>query len=131
MNSFNHFNEIPIEPLFAPADSLGDPGSTEITTETRRHGGNTARWHLSKVPCNRYDGFVAQVTIYLPDPVAAEVRRQAKRANRPVSTFIAEVVAEHTRPSGWPRWFVALLSKGEADLVEPDDPPPEDVEPIR
>ncbi len=74
---------------------------------------------------------VAQVTIYLPDDVAAEVRRRAKQASKPVSTFLAEIVEAYARPAKWPRALVTLLTTGEADLVEPDDPPPEDVEPMQ
>ena len=31
----------------------------------------------------------------------------------------------------WPQSFVDLLRQGASELVEPDDPPPEDIEPLR
>jgi hypothetical protein len=74
---------------------------------------------------------MAQVTIYLADEVAAEVRKQARRADKPLSTFLAEIIEAHTKPPTWPQAFVTLLTTGGADLVEPDDPAPEEREPMR
>jgi hypothetical protein len=73
---------------------------------------------------------VAQVTIYLPDDVAEEVRRRAHDAHKSLSTFLVEIVEAYTRPPSWPDALVQLLTTGEGTLVEPDDPLPDDEEPI-
>jgi cytidylate kinase len=74
---------------------------------------------------------MAQVTIYLPDRVATAARRQAGRAGKSVSAWIAEVLERETGARRWPRALVDILTHGNADLVEPDDPPPEDMDSLR
>lgn len=74
---------------------------------------------------------MAQITIYLSDDIAEEVRRQAKRARKTMSAFVAEIIEARAKPPMWPDSLVAVLTTGGADLVEPDDPTPEDVEPLR
>lgn len=80
-------------------------------------------WHV-------YAVHVAQVTIYLRTQVAAAVRKRAKLENKSVSGLVSELVTRATLPSNWPDDFVALLRDGQADLIEPSDPPPEAVEPL-
>ncbi|MGE0871470.1 MAG: hypothetical protein AB7P03_23110 [Kofleriaceae bacterium] len=74
---------------------------------------------------------MAQVTIYLPDKVAERAKRQAQRADKSVSAWITELIERETGSRQWPRALVEVLTKGAADLVEPDDAPPEDVESLR
>lgn len=81
-------------------------------------------WHC-------YSEGVAQVTIYLPDEVAAAGKRHARRANKSVSAWIAELIERETGTRKWPRALVDVLSHGGGGLREPDDPPPEDVEGVR
>lgn len=73
---------------------------------------------------------MAQVTLYLPDAVATEARRRAKRADKSLSAFLVEILTRETTRQAWPRTLVDLLSEGGAGLVEPDDPPPGDVDPL-
>jgi hypothetical protein len=72
---------------------------------------------------------VAQVTIYLPEEIIAEVRLRARKAQKSLSAFIGEVLARETMQEQWPRPFVELISTPGGDLAEPEDPLPEDVEP--
>lgn len=69
---------------------------------------------------------MAQVTIYLPDPLAAAAKQRAKRAGKSVSAWIAELLERELGAKQWPKALVDLLGSGKADLVEPEDPPPED-----
>jgi hypothetical protein len=71
---------------------------------------------------------MAQVTIYLPEELIEEAREQAKSAERSLSAWVAELVRRETTAKEWPKSFVDLLTHGGGDLVEPDDPPPEDIE---
>ena len=57
-------------------------------------------------------------------------RKQASERNRSLSAWIGGLVREATATE-WPRSLVDLLRHGNANLVEPDDPPPEDVETLR
>jgi hypothetical protein len=74
---------------------------------------------------------VAQVTIYLPDDVAAATRKQARRAKKSVSAWITELIQRETGTRTWARALLDVLSHGTGSLVEPDDLPAEDVEPLR
>jgi hypothetical protein len=67
-------------------------------------------WNLYKVPLKGNGLRMAQVTIYLADDVAAEARKQARRADKPLSTFLAEIIEAHTKPATWPQAFVTLLT---------------------
>ncbi len=71
---------------------------------------------------------MAQVTVYLPDKIAAAARRRAKKERKSLSAFVTELITRETAEGQWPRSLVELLRSGDADLVEPDDPPPEEVE---
>ncbi|TDI47946.1 MAG: hypothetical protein E2P02_02130 [Acidobacteria bacterium] len=73
---------------------------------------------------------MAQVTIYLPDALIEEARKQARGAERSLSSWVAELVRRETTAVEWPKSLVDLLTHGRGDLVEPDDPPPENIEAI-
>lgn len=70
------------------------------------------------------------VTIYLPSELIEAARKQASERNRSLSGWIGGLVREATATE-WPRSLVELLRRGGADLVEPDDPPPEAIESLR
>lgn len=74
---------------------------------------------------------MAQVTIYLPEAVAAATRKRARRANKSVSAWIAELIERETGMRTWPKALLDVLSSGGGGIVEPEDPPPEDVDPVR
>lgn len=71
---------------------------------------------------------MAQLTIYLPEDLIREARERARSEDRSVSAWVAELVRRETTNKQWPKSLVDLLERGGADLVEPDDPPPEDTE---
>ena len=73
---------------------------------------------------------MAQVTIYLPADVLEAARKGARRENRSLSAWVSTLIREATATE-WPEGLVNLLHNGSGDLVEPDDPPPEDVDAIR
>lgn len=70
------------------------------------------------------------VTIYLPPDLIDAARKRANESSRSLSAWIGGLVREATTTE-WPRGILDLLRHGSADLVEPDDPTPEDVEPLR
>jgi len=70
-----------------------------------------------------------QVTIYLPDEVAKQARQHAKKERRSLSSWVSELVKRETGEE-WPSTLIDVLESGSGDLVEPDDPPPEDLEAI-
>jgi len=71
---------------------------------------------------------MAQVTIYLPEDLIQEARAKAKAEDSSLSAWLADLVRRETAGHEWSRALVDLLTHGEGDLVEPDDPPPEEVE---
>jgi hypothetical protein len=78
---------------------------------------------------------MAQVTIYLPDDVARDVRARAKRAGKSLSAYIAALARgeRQARSKGdqWPKEFWELYGSWEGDFPIPDDPAPaDDVEPL-
>jgi hypothetical protein len=74
---------------------------------------------------------MAQVTIYLPERLATAARKQAQRAGKSMSAWIADVLERETGTRRWPKALVDVLTSGQGDIVEPDDPPPEDTETLR
>ena len=73
---------------------------------------------------------MAQVTVYLPVDVLEAARKCADRENRSLSAWVSALIREATATE-WPGSLVDLLHHGSGDLVEPDDPPPEDVDAFR
>ncbi len=75
---------------------------------------------------------MAQVTIHLPADVLEAARKCAGQENMRLSAWVSALVLEATATATeWPQRLVSLLHHGSGDLVEPDDPPPGDVDAIR
>jgi len=74
---------------------------------------------------------MAQVTIYLPDAVASAAKQRAKRSGKSVSAWITDVLERELGGRQWPKALLELVATGKGDLVEPEDPPPEDEEDVR
>ena len=68
---------------------------------------------------------MAQVTVQLPDHILAAARKRADEERRSLSAWVSALIQEATA-TGWPESLIALLSHGNGDIIEPDDPPPED-----
>ena len=77
-----------------------------------------------------YTAYMAQVTVYLPEDVLETARKRAGEQNSSLSAWISTLIRRES-VTEWPNSLVSLLHHGSADLVEPDDPPPEDVETFR
>ena len=73
---------------------------------------------------------MAQVTVYLPADVLEAARKRARQQHRSLSAWVSELIRRESITE-WPDSLEHLLRHGNADLVEPDDPPPEDVEAFR
>ena len=73
---------------------------------------------------------MAQVTVYLPADVLETARKRAREQNCSLSAWVSGLVRQNAT-TGWPKSLVDTLREGSGDLVEPDDPPPEDVETLR
>ena len=74
--------------------------------------------------------YMPPVTIYLPADLVDAARKQARERNRSLSACVSGLIRDAATPE-WPPSFVDLLRRGSAELVEPEDPPPEDVETLR
>ena len=73
---------------------------------------------------------MAQVTIYLPGDILSVARKCASEDNQSLSAWVSTLIRVATATE-WPRSLVDLLHHGTGDIVEPDDPPPEDVDAFR
>ena len=69
---------------------------------------------------------MAQITLYVSDDVAERIRREAKRAGKSLSAYMADLVAGGRQPSRWPAGFARLY--GSCDLPEIEDTPPDELE---
>lgn len=74
---------------------------------------------------------MAQLTIYLPDAVVTATKKRARRANKSVSAWIAELIERETGARRWPKALLDVLTTGRGDIEEPADLPLEDIEPLR
>ena len=73
---------------------------------------------------------MAQVTIHLPAEVFEAARKCADQENRSLSAWVSTLIRQATTTE-WPESLVNLLHHGDGDLVEPNDPPPKDVDACR
>ncbi len=73
---------------------------------------------------------MAQVTLYLPDRVALQIKLEAKKAHKSVSAFVTELASRRTSRTDWPRGFGRLYGSWKGAAAPIDDPPPDDVEPL-
>lgn len=69
---------------------------------------------------------MSQVTVYLPADVLEAARKRARAQHRSLSAWVGALIRRES-VSEWPDSLKHLLRQGSADLVEPDDPPPEDI----
>lgn len=67
---------------------------------------------------------MAQVIVRLPEDVLEAARQRAREQHRCLSAWVSELIRRDS-VAGWPDSLEQLLRDGSADLVEPDDPPPE------
>ena len=68
---------------------------------------------------------MSQVTVYLPEEVLAAARKCAENERRSLSSWVSARIRE-AAIAEWPDSLIDLLHHGTGDIVEPDDPPPED-----
>lgn len=73
-----------------------------------------------------YTESMAQVIVYLPEDVLAVARKCAKHERKSLSAWVSARIREATLAE-WSEGLVDLLRHGTGDIVEPDDPPPRDL----
>lgn len=68
---------------------------------------------------------MAQVNVYITDSLAAEIRRQARRAGSSLSQYISGLLQRRAAPvSAWPQdFFTAVLGKWQGRFPTIDRPP--------
>jgi hypothetical protein len=74
---------------------------------------------------------MAQLTIYLPDEVEKRVRRDARRAKKSVSAYIADLATSREgrlTEAAWAKEVARLYGSWVGAFPELDDPPPDEVE---
>ena len=74
-----------------------------------------------------YTWYMAQVTVYLPADILELARKCASDQRLSLSGWVTNLVRDAT-VTDWPADFLDVLEHGGADLEEPDDPLPEQVE---
>jgi hypothetical protein len=72
-----------------------------------------------------YNCHVAQITIYLPEGTAREVRRQARRAKKSVSAYLVSLALQKPQGRKWPKSFLATHGSWAGRFPPIHDPPPE------
>ena len=70
---------------------------------------------------------MSQVTVYLPADVLELARKCASDRRLSLSAWVSGLIRDAT-VTDWPTDFLDVLERGGADLEEPDDPLPEQVE---
>lgn len=71
---------------------------------------------------------MAQVTIYLPEPVERAVRREARRAKKSVSAYLADLARAKVAQPRWPAGFERLFGSWHGDFPSIGDRAAEPVE---
>ncbi len=71
---------------------------------------------------------MAQLNLYVPDELAARLKREARKSGQPLSRYVQSLL-EPTRDSGWPAgYFEKICGFLREDFAESEDPLPEPVE---
>lgn len=70
---------------------------------------------------------MARLTIHLPDEVEKKIRRDARRAKKTVSAFIAELLTKKRSHAAWAREVEMIYGSWVGAFPEIDDPPPRDL----
>ncbi len=70
---------------------------------------------------------MSQVTIYLPDDLAGSLRKEARRAGKSLSAYIADLARRKPKKTGWPAGFGRLYGACRGDLPEIEDAPPDEI----
>lgn len=73
---------------------------------------------------------MAQLTIYVPDPLARKLKRAAARSRMSVSAYLTELATRALEPQEWPASFVETFGSWEGPLPQIDDPPPDEPPPL-
>ena len=73
---------------------------------------------------------MAHLNIYLPDDIAAVLKREAKSARVPLSRYVSSLIAGHRGPRAeWPaRYLKDVCGFLSEEMAEPLDALPEPVE---
>jgi len=73
---------------------------------------------------------MAQLNLYVPDEVAARLKREARKARQPLSRYVLSLL-EPARKSGWPPgYFEKFCGSLHEDFPEPEDRAPEPVDSV-
>lgn len=75
---------------------------------------------------------MAQVTLYVPDALARELKRQARKAGKSLSAFVADLAARSlARPrSSAGDELKSLYGSWSGEFPEIEDAPPEERDPL-
>jgi hypothetical protein len=61
---------------------------------------------------------MAQLTLYLPDDLAKELKRAAKRAKKSLSAYVAQLAGQELKPTKWPKSFTDTFGAWAGDFPE-------------
>jgi hypothetical protein len=69
---------------------------------------------------------MAHLNLYIPDKLAAEMKRKARSAGVPLSRFVLMRLRDDSSASAWPKdFFEKRCGFLKEDMKEPADAPPE------
>jgi len=71
---------------------------------------------------------MAQVTIYLPDDIARQIRAEAKKRRKSLSAYMTQLAREKLHPARWPKAFLDLYGSWQGEFPDIPDSPPEPVD---
>ncbi len=55
---------------------------------------------------------MGQITLYLPDELAAKLRREAKRLRMSLSAYVTNMATKEVSTKSWPKSFLATYGSG-------------------
>lgn len=71
---------------------------------------------------------MSQMNVYVPDKIAKEIRKNAKKLGKSISRFLTDILSRHMEPqSAWhPDFFSKVVGKWQGDLSVPKRTHPEE-----
>jgi metal-responsive CopG/Arc/MetJ family transcriptional regulator len=72
---------------------------------------------------------MAQLNVYVPDKLAEEIRKMAKREGKSLSAFLVDLVRQRLGGERWPKgFFTEVVGRWKGEFPEVKRPPPEERE---
>ncbi len=77
-----------------------------------------------------YSCHMAQLTLYIPDPLEKQLKQAARKAKKSLSAYVVELAEQKLRPKKWSKDFLATYGSWKGEFPEAAELPFEPRDPL-